>query len=353
MELVDSINIRLLDCHLGLTSNHPGFFNFIRQFSGLQTDDTRKSAPGIYVNLKLTDNFQIGKNHRQISRNMWLGNSSVFVSEIERFPGLKLEAKIEQNRLYIDAFLIHTNQPLLKRIISHCKSGKRNKEVLFIGLLYYTVFLPLFYFLERFRNLSLLHASAVEYHEKGIILAGLGGIGKSTFSLGTLLLEGCRFISDNLIFYDSDKIYSCPEPIALDTRSVDILKDAAKHLVPQQFGFTHGRMWYQPEPEAISCEAFPKYLFWLQRGNENSIVPIDKANCLFQLLNMNLLAKELREYYILAAAFDLAFSHFFSPTDYSEKLSTLLSDVDCYVLQFKAGDDIETVLNETVCKIIV
>ena len=347
------MDFKLLDSHLRLTSDHPEFSSFVKHFTGLQTDDTKESDPDIYVNLKFNNNFQISKNHRQISRSIWLGDSSVFISEIERFPSLKLKARKDQNRLYIDAFLTNMNQPLVKRIISHVKPKKSQQEFQLIGLLYYIIFIPFFYYLERFRNLFLLHASAIKYHEKGVILSGLGGIGKSTFSLGTLLLTGCTFISDNLIFYDYQNIYSCPEPIALDTRSIDILKDVTKLLIPKRFEFTHGRMWYKIKQESISFEAIPKYLFWLQRGDENKILPLDKEACIHGLLDINLLAKEIREYYILAAAFDLAFSRSISPNAYFERLSRLLSDVDCYVLQFKAGDDIKTVFNETISKIIV
>jgi len=347
------MDFKLLDSHLRLTSEQTEFTNFIKHFTGLQTDDTKERDPDIYVNLILNDSFQINKNHRQISRSVWVGNSSVFISEIERFPGLKLEARTEQNRLYVDAFLTTINQPLVERIISYVRSKKSFKEFQLIGLLYYIIFIPFFYYLERFRNLFLLHASAIKYHEKGVILSGLGGIGKSTFSLGTLLLKGCTFISDNLIFYDYQNIYSCPEPIALDTRSIDILKDVTKLLIPKRFEFTHGRMWYKIKQEAISSEAIPKYLFWLQCGNENKILPLDKDTCIRHLLNINLLAKEVREYYILAAAFDLVLPKSLSRNSYGKTLTSLLSSVDCFVLQFKPGDDLETVFNKTLNRVLL
>jgi hypothetical protein len=214
--------------------------------------------------------------------------------EIERFPGLKLEARTDQNRLYVDAFLKNIDQTLVKRIISFVRSRKDFKEFQHIGLLYYIIFIPFFYYLERFCNQCLLHASAIEYHEKGIILAGLGGIGKSTFSLGTLLLQESKFMSDNLIFFDYQKIYSCPEPIALDDKSITILKEIANLLVPKQISFTKNRMWYQIKQEANTTEAIPKYLFWLQCGNENKIIPIDKETCIRELLNYQFAGKRTK-----------------------------------------------------------
>ena len=350
---MNKMDCELLGSYLRLHSEQKELVDFIRDYTGLQTNYSIERDPNICVNFKVNDDFHVGKNYRRISRSIWLDKSSVFISEIERFPGLKLEAKIEGNKFYINAYLVNKNQSVLKKMISYLISKENHKEFKFIGLLYYIIFVPFFYYLERFCNQYLLHASAIEYEGKGIILAGLGGIGKSTFSLGTLLLQGSKFMSDNLIFFDYQKIYSCPEPIALDDKSITILKEIANLLVPKEISFTKNRMWYQIKQEATTTEAIPKYLFWLQCGNENKILPLNKDMCINHLLNINLLAKEIREYYILAAAFDFAFSRPLSPNVYFERLSRLLSGVDCYILQFKPGSDIKSVFNETICKIIV
>ncbi|MFQ5335000.1 MAG: hypothetical protein ACE5DN_02890, partial [Flavobacteriales bacterium] len=46
----------------------------------------------------------------KISRNIWVGESCVFISEIERFPGLQLEARIDDKTLQINAYLSNDNQ---------------------------------------------------------------------------------------------------------------------------------------------------------------------------------------------------------------------------------------------------
>jgi len=350
---MEKLDFRLMDTHLRLQSEQKELINYIRHFFRLPIEEIQKGDPNIYVNFTLNDTFQISKSYRRISRNIWLGESSLFISEIERLPGLKLGVKIENDRLYIDAFFKDKNQKFMKKIISHPLFDKRNREIQFIVLTYYLIYYPLFYYLERSRNLLILHASAIEHENKGVILAGLGGVGKSTFCLGSLVLKECKFISDNLIFYDSQNIYACPEPISLDATSIDILKQVKHLLIPQNTSFTHNRMRYQIKPESISCKAVPKYLFWLQWGNENKILPLDKGTCIKHLLNINLLAKELREYYLLAAAFDLAFSQSFSTNLYRDTLSLLLSGVDCFTLQFKPGEDLETVFNQTISRILI
>ena len=130
----------LLDSHLRLTSDHPELSNFLINFTGLQTADTTERDPDIYVTLKLNDNFQFSKNHHQISRSIWIGNSSVFISDIERFPGLRLKARTERNRLYIDAFLSNAGQGFVKKIIFSVMSNRKHKELQLIGLIYYIIF---------------------------------------------------------------------------------------------------------------------------------------------------------------------------------------------------------------------
>jgi len=205
---MEKLDFRLLDTHLRLQSEQKELINFIRHFFRLPTEEIQKGDPNIYVNFTLNDTFQINKSYRRISRNIWLGESGLFISEIERLPGLKLGVKIENDRLYLDAFFKDKNQKFMKKIISHLRFDKRNREIQFIVFTYYLIYYPLFYYLERYRNLFILHASAIEQENKGVILAGLGGIGKSTFCLGSLLLRDCNYSSDSLIFYNSQSIYA-------------------------------------------------------------------------------------------------------------------------------------------------
>lgn len=345
------MDYNLLNLRLRIITHNQKFDNFLERHCSLLPDNSENGSPNIYVNLN-PSNFEISNNLVQISRNIKFGDSNVFISAIERFPGLKINVRMDKNRLYVDAFLQDKNQSFIKKLFLLLRSKDKYREGQFVGLHYYLILIPFFYYLEYFNGLFLLHASAIEFNGKGILLSGLGGIGKSTFSLGTLHLKGTKFISDNLIFYNDKKIYSCPEPIALDNKSIEIISGVKKCLIPADIKYSHNRIWYHVKPEVTVIETIPKYLFWLQWGNENKIIPIDKESCIKNLYQINLLAKEVREYYILAAAMNLAFPSPKSLNDFNNILSSLLSKVDCYILQFKPGADIKTVINETIAKII-
>jgi len=348
------MDFELLGVQLQLSTDQKEFIEYLRGFTCLPMEVTNNSNPDIYVHFYLNKQFIKTGDYQKIARNIWLGKNRIFISEIERCPGLKLEIKMINNKLFMDAYFFDKTRKLVKKVVSNFRFYKTKRDFQFISLIFYLIYYPFFYYLERFSNLCLLHAAAFEYNEKGIILPGLGGIGKSTFSLGSLLSNGYKFISDNIIFCHPKKFYTFPELIALDPKSISILNLIKDLLIPKKsIIFSHNRTYYKLNSEYISNESIPKYLFWLQLGSNNKTLPLDKDSCIRHLLNVNLLAKELREYYLLAAAFDLAFSCALAPSAYYDRLSCLLSDIDCYILQFKAGDDIKTVFNETISKIIV
>lgn len=345
------MDYRLANCILRFFTDDKELDSFIQHHCNLEKDSSEKGSPNIYVNFS-QKNFEISKNTVRIARNIWIGNYSVFISEIEIFPGLKLKIQIDQNTLYVDAFLAKKDRTLAGRITSFFRSKNKFEELKFIVLNYYLILVPFFYYLEHFNGLSLLHASAIELNGKGVVLSGLGGVGKSTFSLGTLFLKSSKFISDNLILFDNEKIYSCPEAIALDNKSIQILDGIKQYLVPRDIKYSHGRVWYHVNPEVIIHETTPKYLFWLQWGDKNEVIPIEKKTCIKYLLQINLLAKEVREYSMIAAALNLNFPQVTPSEKHYEKLDYLLSNVDCNILRFRPGIDIKKAINETIVEII-
>ncbi len=263
----------------------------------------------------------------------------------------------KDNKIIIDAYFYTKKGFFLKRLINSIFFKKNHKlsYALYqlIAFSYYLIYYPLFYYLERNEHLFLLHASAFDLNQKGVIIAGLGGIGKSTLALGAITLaDECKFLSDNLILYDTKQIYSVQEPIALDSYSKKLIGQTEKYLSPQNIVSSHDRMYYTLQPKVTSHSSVPKFLFWCQWGNTNRVIPIERKKCINNLLNMNLLAREVRQYYEFAATLDLKYSTDFSPDSYFQNLSTLLTKVDCYVLEFKPGVNINTVFNETIGKII-
>jgi len=341
----------LLNVRLRFSTKDKALDDFIQHHCSLTKDCSQSGDPDIYINLN-KNTLKINKDMVRVSRNIWLGDSHVIISEIERFPGLAIEAHINENKLLIEGYFRGIKQSMFKKFLSLLNSHRKQGELQFIVLHYYFVLIPLFYYLEYFNGLFLLHASAIDLDGKGVLLSGLGGVGKSTFSLGMMHIKGSKFISDNLIFFSDNKVYPCPEPIALDNKSIQMITSLKDYLTPRNIEYSHDRSWYHVKPELISPETTPKYLFWLQQGNKNRVIPVEKENCIKNLIQINFLAKEVREYLSIAAALNLNFPNVISLDRYYELIRSLLLNVDCYVLQFKPGVNIETVISETVYRIV-
>jgi len=345
------VDFKLLDVCLRFHSEQKELIKFAEHYSCLRVNKDQ-IQPHIIVNFSLTKKYFPDETYKKISRNIWLGTDTVFLSEIELFPGLCVNATIKNDTLFVDAFLLEKKASPLRQILFSYKNNKQQTYYKYIGIIYFLIYIPFFYYLERLRNHYLLHASAVSVKHKGILLTGLGGVGKSTFSLGMLLLEKSCFLSDNLIFYNAQKIFPFPEPIALNPQFLNLIGKAGEYIIPLNLPSSHNRMYYQPAPEITCSEEIPKYLFWLQWGTENKCEPLNTEICTQHLLNINLLAKELREYYMFAAALDLSISRSFKPDSYYQMLYSFLSSIDCYRLEFKPGIEIQDVLNETISAII-
>jgi hypothetical protein len=347
------MHFNLLGVQLQFDSDENEFIEYLRHFVCLPIKESKDLDPHIHVNFFLNKKIEKLDDYQKIARNIWLKKDAIFLSEIEKCPGLQIKLRRKNNKLFLDAYFYHATARLKDKMFSHFKFNKISREFRLISFTYYLVYYPFFYYLERFCGLCLLHAAAVEYNKIGVLIPGLGGIGKSTISLGSLASNGYRFISDNIILFNKEKIYPFPEYIGLDAKSLGMLAKLKDLLIPQKsIVFSHNRVYYHLKQSSTSREADPKYLFWLQLSNINQVLPLNKETCAKYLLNMNLLAKELREYYVIASAIDLAFSCSLSPNTYFNRFTRFLSGIDCYILQYTGDEDIEHIFKETISKII-
>ena len=219
-------------------------------------------------------------------------------------------------------------------------------------LTYYLIFMPCFFYLERIQKHRLIHASAFEHRGKGIILTGLGGVGKSTLSLAALLWPENRFLSDNIIFYNDEKIYSLKSPIAADQKIVEQYEIIKNKLVAKQFNSHFNRMYYDLKQEFCVDQLMPEYLFWLQQSNVNLIIPMKNQNRDRNIVKINFLTDHLREYYIFAAAFDFILTKDKILADYLSNLHNFLESINCFILKFRPDDELNKIFNETIDKAV-
>jgi len=324
---------------LRLSTEQKGLIDFTSKFSSSLVGSEKCPVPDIYVTFKLNDYPEIDSKCNKISRDMYLGDNSVIFFNISKMGDLHLKLQWRGDKFFIDAFLTEKRKINLFKFVPSRDKKSRDKILKYIYLLYYLVYIPFFYYLERFRSLCLLHAGAIKYKENGIIISGLGGVGKTTFTVSTLLLDDCKILSDNVIFNDTQNIYSQPGVVAIGRDSLNILSGIKNQLIPiVDIPTHHDRMYFQLPEDKWATSATPKYIFWIQQGDKNQIKPVKKDYFTNNLFNLNILTDHIRKYFVFAGAADLISPKYFPTNTYFNNHSSLLSKLDCFILEFKPGN---------------
>ena len=237
-------------------------------------------------------------------------------------------------------------RPPRKRLKSISSLGGRAvRERTYAILIYYLVYFPLILYMERSRDWHPLHASAVAWPEGAVILAGLGGVGKSTLTLALLRDPLARLLSENLILHDQKQVYAFPEPIHLDAQSLALLGDVSGRISPTNQAYSHNRQSYELPTWARVESAKPCLACFLCQGKESGLSPLGNETALEMILSADLLARELNEYSQQAAAFDLISPGIVSVQRRIAALKQLLASVVCYNLTVRPGEDLAAVVS--------
>jgi len=139
-----------------------------------------------------------------------------------------------------------------------------------------------------------LHVSAARVGDHGVVLAGPGGVGKSTL-LGSLAPADGAPVSDNLCTFDGERLHALPEPRRVDAGT-------SRHLRPTM---PHGRVERPWEGREHAIR--PTLLLVLRRGTAErpTVRPVQPEVAARALVTGTYAAGELRRYWAFAATLAL------------------------------------------------
>lgn len=139
-----------------------------------------------------------------------------------------------------------------------------------------------------------LHVSAARIGNHDVVLAGPGGVGKSTLLGGVTPGDGAP-VSDNLCTYDGDLLHGLPEPRRVDAGAVALLRPR----------MPHGRV-EQPWENRLGAIR-PSLLLVLRRGTGDRpmVQPVSREAAERALVTGTYAAGELRRYWAFAATLAL------------------------------------------------
>lgn len=284
-------------------------------------------------------------------------------SRVPDFPELQMTFDIAPGppaELRVGADCAYVPRGLARRL-RYMKSSavEKKRGRLFFKLVYFMVYYPMAWYLERTRGWGLLHASAVTLPDGGaVLLSGLGGVGKST--LGLALLQGQdaggasqalassvgtrsvpKLLSDNLLFHDEQSVYACPEPVRLDARSLAGIGGSAG---AQRTGLpvsAHPKPTYRVDRNLTSMAAPPEAVYFLRFARRSGETPIPAARAAEMLLAGNDLAREIKDYRPCAALLTMIAAEAGGPPAAPRaSLTGLLSRARCFIFRIGEGEPI-------------
>ncbi|MGH7827788.1 MAG: hypothetical protein ACREQ7_21765 [Candidatus Binatia bacterium] len=284
----------------------------------------------------------IAPGKRRPDRDIEIGANEIAWSRIDNFSDLRLRFVFGERRLQVigQHFFSLSRVPLRDRIKKawHRKRLPALRRKRFSTIIYYMVYYPSFWYLER-RGLFPLHAAAVEVAGTGVVLCGLPGCGKSTLSLALLGLPGSRLLSDNIIFYGKERVFRCPEPVLLDDRSLDLIGSPTSLLRPLGQRHVYDRSWFHPVPERVADEAIPRLFFFVGLGHKPSLRALTAQEAYQRFASVNWIAQEVRRYLVYRSVLGLSTTgHLNSSNGEEPALEALLRKGQSYELTVGWGD---------------
>jgi len=349
------LTVVLHGVRLTLHSERDDFIAFARAYLAPLIDSTVESdnksvSPHIHVQMTWAAHAPASESSddmEQLGRRLRAGSGRLRFTEIWQLPGLALDVTWHDEMLTVHA--AYTWPSRRARWLASLLPAAR--ERLFVGLIYYLVYFPWAWWLERERGWTLLHAGAVAAPagagmfgpQEGLILAGLPGCGKSTTSLSFLNQPEWQIVSDNLVFTDGQQVFACVEPIHVDERTRALVGDGdalSGRVCSTGRRFSHGRQDYEVSAAARTLFATPRALGFLHVGHETTVRRLDSADSARRLLANDLLAKEWLTYQESAAALHQIWRDVGDQERRRANLLALAQSVPCYAVAVARGENV-------------
>ena len=216
----------------------------------------------------------------------------------------------------------------------------------FFDLLRYLVLFPIAWHLERTRGWGLVHASAVAAGNRGILIAGPGGAGKTTTCVALVARAAMTIVTENLLFSDGVKMFPVPEPIRLTQESFALLGGDVAGLRPLVLRTGRKDKSLFHLSSAADLESVrPAAIFIPQFAPGGFVRRIPPAVACELLFAVNRLTLEVNDYYWYTAALDLLWPQAGNAERQLAVLRRLTEAAPCYALGIDRSAGVDAVVD--------
>jgi hypothetical protein len=311
------IEISLATVSASLSSSHPAFMAYAAQHLA-----PLRSRGGQPVSVEATLAWhedapppdraaaypELGSMDR-VDRDIYRAPMEIAWFRIDELPSLYLHFTWDGRRLRVhgDFYLYlsrHTYRNWIQRSV-RWRHLAQLRDRRFTTLLYYLLYYPCFWVLERTRDLHPIHAAGVEMHGATIVLAGPSGVGKSTLVTGLAAYPDARLLSDTFLLHCGTTCSSVPEPLLLDRWSQRWLGDTAIHLTRIAHRYSLSREGFHWPAERSAHGGTARLLVFPQRSTGHYLRPLSPSCARGRLSAGNLVVNDLRRYWAFASVLEL------------------------------------------------
>jgi len=215
----------------------------------------------------------------------------------------------------------------------------------YFSLMSYLVYHPLLWYLETYRRWTVLHASVVDSPAGGIVIGGLGGVGKSTTAVALIQRPGLRLLSENLALTDGEFVYPCYEPVRLGQQTLALV--GGEGLTPMTFPDSVKEKAHFHVATADAVERVPATLLVLPRfAPARYLKPLTPELAAAKVAAMNGLVRELDDYRWHASALDVTWPLEGRRGDAQATLRRLTERAACFELGIDRRAGVDAVVDD-------
>jgi hypothetical protein len=334
--------IKIRGLTIKIDTNYPDYYSYLASWFKDIIVSAKTDEPQIEIEANWAMDFwgkhppriKISKEMDVIGANTAVEHNRILtLRKFLRKKKIIFDIKLEGQRLTLKAL---SHKKVFRDKMYYKVLGK-SQEAYFFEVTYPLIYYPLFWYLERFKDTHILHASALNLGDRGIVLCGMEGIGKTSLVL-SLISDRDVWISDNLIFYDHKSIYPCYELIRLCDGG-DSLNWKGK--IQQIGNFKTAKAFCRPELLLQEEAVEPRILIFPQFSSAFFARKIPGQQAANKALILSYLPAELgnyNEYCFLYNLLDLDFNVWNARY---KALDLLLQSVDCYEIGMPKADGLK------------
>lgn len=277
-----------------------------------------------------------------VCRGVYSCGKHVIWNEIPFLQGLTLRFTANGETLEVEALYCAPSSisGAAKRIALSLlgRNSRRSSKSFFFEIMYNLVYYPLFWALGS-RGIFPMHAGAVVYKGRAIVVAGAQGTGKSTLIAELLRSGQSSFLSDNILLHDGERIYPCHEPLRLSLEMLARMPRLESILSQLDIPVPLGRRAFNVRRDFYAKEAKPDF-FVIPRltGRRSEVTEIDRNKVLSRVGSFDTLADEIRSYEVFSSVLEAASFGSDEPRDRRGALESLLSRARCFEFAMKRGE---------------